>query len=332
LPADPRNRELGLDLERVMARIPGPQEFLLARFDLDGFTQYSATFGAVAGAALLGWLHERLADVMRRSGSACGRSGDEFFMLARCAPAAAEELLEDALTALEDRGEAWRIRCSSEVVWAPSEASTPGLALKLARECVSATKIRCRSAGRQVADAMIQAVAQQSDSLDEHVKRVSDLCADTAKRLGLSEHEVRRICLAAKLHDLGKNAIPTQILDKPGPLDEREWGFMRRHTLIGERIALAAPGLASAAALIRSSHERLDGDGYPDGLSGESIPLGSRIIAVCDAYDAMTTDRSYRPSIGAAAAARELAASAGSQFDAIVVGAFCKIDASVTVV
>ena len=89
-------------------------------------------------------------------------------------------------------------------------------------------------------------------------------------------------------------AIPDAILHKPGPLDAQEWAFMRRHTLIGERILSAAPALVPVAKLVRSSHERFDGGGYPDGLAGDEIPLGSRIVAVCDAYDAMTSDRSYR--------------------------------------
>jgi two-component system cell cycle response regulator len=100
---------------------------------------------------------------------------------------------------------------------------------------------------------------------------------------------------------------------------------MRRHTLIGERIVLAAPALANTAPLIRSSHERIDGHGYPDGLAGDNIPLGSRIIAVCDAYHAMTSDRAYRPGIGIDAALQQLHRHAGTQFDPTVVEAFCKM-------
>lgn len=181
------------------------------------------------------------------------------------------------------------------------------------------------SASRQVTAALLQVLAEQGGALDEHVERVSVLSGSIAEALEAPEHEVRRICLAAKLHDVGKTAIPAAILDKSGPLDEREWVFMRRHPLIGERIVLAAPALASTAPIIRASHERIDGRGYPDGLTGENIPLGSRIIAVCDAYDAMTTDRSYRLSIGAQAAIEELHANAGSQFDRAVVAAFCTL-------
>jgi two-component system, cell cycle response regulator len=108
-------------------------------------------------------------------------------------------------------------------------------------------------------------------------------------------------------------------------LDEREWAFMHRHPVIGERIVLAAPALASAAPLIRSSHERVDEHGYPDGLAGTNIPLGSRIIAVCDAFDAMTAERPYRQTVSVAAALEELQAKTGSQFDEDVVDAFSEV-------
>jgi HD-GYP domain-containing protein (c-di-GMP phosphodiesterase class II) len=124
------------------------------------------------------------------------------------------------------------------------------------------------------------------------------------------------------LHDVGKLAVPDSILDKAGPLDGDEWSFICRHPLIGQRILAATPGLAGAAALVRASHERPDGCGYPDGLSGDDIPLGARIVAVCDAYRAMTSERPYRGAMTAAAALDELRQGAGSQFDPVVVAAF----------
>ena len=128
---------------------------------------------------------------------------------------------------------------------------------------------------------------------------------------------------AAELHDVGKVAVPDGILSKPGPLDDAEWGFIRRHTLIGERIIAAAPALRQVASLVRSSHERWDGTGYPDQLAGGDIPLGSRIVAVADAYDAMTSDRVYRGRLSEGDAISELARCAGSQFDPDVIEAFC---------
>ena len=117
--------------------------------------------------------------------------------------------------------------------------------------------------------------------------------------------------------------MPDTILNKPGPLDEEEWAFMRRHTTIGEAILSAAPALVPVARIVRSSHERFDGDGYPDRLAGEDIPLPARVIAVCDAYDAMTSDRAYRRGMSPEAALEELRRGAGTQFDPAVVEAFC---------
>jgi HD-GYP domain-containing protein (c-di-GMP phosphodiesterase class II) len=127
---------------------------------------------------------------------------------------------------------------------------------------------------------------------------------------------------AAELHDVGKVAVPDAILSKPGPLSDAEWGFMREHTIVGDRILSAAPALEGAAKLVRASHERYDGSGYPDRLRGEQIPLGARIVAVCDAFHAMTSDRPYRPALSVREALDELQRCAGAQFDPRVVNAF----------
>jgi HD-GYP domain-containing protein (c-di-GMP phosphodiesterase class II) len=140
--------------------------------------------------------------------------------------------------------------------------------------------------------------------------------------MGMAGEQLDGVERAAELHDIGKIAIPEAIVNKPGPLDADEWRFMRRHTLIGERMLSAAPGLHSAAKVVRSSHERFDGQGYPDGLSGEQIPLASRIIFVCDAFHAMTSDRPYEPAQSVDSALAELDRCAGSQFDPEVVAAF----------
>src|SRR5207248_10325782 len=122
--------------------------------------------------------------------------------------------------------------------------------------------------------------------------------------------------------DVGKIAIPEAILNKPAPLDDEEWAFMRRHTIIGERILAAAPALRPVASLVRFSHEHWDGSGYPDGLAGEDIPLGARIIAVCDAFMAMTQPRPGRTTMSHADALKELRSCAGSQFDPKLVEIF----------
>jgi diguanylate cyclase (GGDEF)-like protein len=316
-------RALVRDLASAVTEPPGATELLLAMFDLDGFKQYNDSFGHPAGDALLARLGVRLATATEHAGSAYRMGGDEFCMLARCSPDAAEGLLDYAVAALQDMGEGWSIGCSHGAAWIPSEAATATEALELADERMYANKASRSSASRQVTDALLQVITEQNAHLDEHVERVCELAGTVAEALGEPEHEVWRVRLAAQLHDIGKTAIPAAILEKPCALDEREWEFMRRHPLIGERIVLAAPALAGTAPLIRSSHEQIDGGGYPDGLIGEEIPLGSRIIAVCDAFDAMTTDRSYRKAMGVDAAVEELKRHAGTQFDTAVVKAFC---------
>jgi diguanylate cyclase (GGDEF)-like protein len=317
-------RALASDLAAAIAEPQGSRELLLAMFDLDGFKQYNDSFGHAAGDALLHRMGRRLAAAAAlHSGAVYRMGGDEFCLLARVSPDVAEQLLDDTLAALQIGGQGWHVGCSQGAAWIPSEAATESQALKLADERMYANKASRSSASRQVTDALLQVITEQIGDIDEHVERVSTLAAAVAETLGEPEYEVLRIRQAARLHDVGKAAIPAAILEKPGPLDEREWEFMRRHPLIGERIALAAPALATTAALIRSSHERVDGHGYPDGLAGADIPLGSRIIAVCDAFDAMTSDRPYRQAMSVDAALAELHGSAGTQFDPAVVEAFC---------
>ena len=125
--------------------------------------------------------------------------------------------------------------------------------------------------------------------------------------MGVSEIEVERIAAAALVHDVGKVAIPDRVLHKPAPLDDDEWLLMRDHPVIGERILRTIPGMGAVARIVRHEHERFDGRGYPDGLAGESIPVGSRVILACDAYHAMTSDRPYRRAMAHDDAVAELA-------------------------
>jgi putative nucleotidyltransferase with HDIG domain len=174
---------------------------------------------------------------------------------------------------------------------------------------------------------LLRALAERNPDLGEHLATVADLAVAVARKLGLPADAVEQVRHAADLHDVGKVAIPDAILDKPGPLDADEWAFMRRHTVIGERIIAGAPSLTSIARIVRSSHERFDGTGYPDGLAGDEIPLAARIVFVCDAFDAMTSERSYRAPMTAALALAEMRACAGSQFDPVVVDAFARAQA-----
>lgn len=155
-----------------------------------------------------------------------------------------------------------------------------------------------------------------------HSRDVVELSVAVADRLGLSPAGRRRTEFGALLHDIGKVAIPKEIIDKPGPLDDAEWAVMKTHTVEGQRMLDRVGGvLGEAGIVVRSSHEHFDGNGYPDGLAGEQIPIEARIICACDAFSAMTTDRSYRQSMGFAAAVAELDRCAGTHFDPSVVAA-----------
>ncbi|MBN1528971.1 MAG: diguanylate cyclase [Thermoleophilaceae bacterium] len=166
-----------------------------------------------------------------------------------------------------------------------------------------------------VVAALSEALLERDRYTGEHSESVVKLVESVARGLALSVTEVNTVKAAALLHDIGKVAIPDHILNKPGPLDADEWEIMREHPVIGERILRAIPGMGGIARILRHEHERFDGSGYPDGLAGQDIPIGARIILACDAYHAMTSDRPYREAMAHATAVRELAAGAGSQFD-----------------
>ncbi len=152
-----------------------------------------------------------------------------------------------------------------------------------------------------------------------HGEDVASLAERIAQRLSLSNREVRDVRYAAMLHDIGKIAVPSEILLKPGPLTDEEWVTMRSHAAIGGDVVGRIVAFAHLAPAVRASHERWDGEGYPDGLGGEEIPLAARIIAACDTYDAIITDRPYRPARSPQEACAELKRVAGSQLDGRVV-------------
>jgi HD-GYP domain-containing protein (c-di-GMP phosphodiesterase class II) len=187
-----------------------------------------------------------------------------------------------------------------------------------------------RSADEQSRDVLLKALEEHHPDLGEHVQDVGLLAAAVAVELGLGGRQLQHVRHAAELHDIGKVAVPRSILDKPGKLDPDEWRFIARHTIIGERILGAAIALRPVATLVRSSHEHYDGNGYPDGLRGDDIPLGARIVSVCDAYDAMTSDRPYQRSLDHDDALAELRRCAGTQFDPDVVDAFGRVSARET--
>jgi two-component system cell cycle response regulator len=172
---------------------------------------------------------------------------------------------------------------------------------------------------------LAELVRARGSELREHTDAVADMARSVAMTLGLDAEDRELVACAAELHDVGKVAMPDAILAKRGPLDAVERALMERHTIIGEAIVDAAPALRPVAALVRASHERWDGSGYPDRLAGERIPLGARIVAVCDAFSAMIEERAYGEVLAEEAALGELRRCAGTQFDPRVVDAFCAV-------
>jgi putative nucleotidyltransferase with HDIG domain len=163
----------------------------------------------------------------------------------------------------------------------------------------------------------------------EHCKSVVRLTLEVADTLGVSPDCRRNVEFGALLHDIGKIAIPKSIINKPGKLDEREWEIMKTHTIEGQRMLETIGGFMSEiGTIVRAHHERWDGQGYPDRLAGEAIPIEARIITACDAYNAMTTTRSYRQAMSVGQAREELRRCSGSQFDPQVIDALLQVTPS----
>jgi diguanylate cyclase (GGDEF)-like protein len=324
----PNRRQLMADLERL-ADGGYSEPILLAMLDLDGFKVYNDTFGHHAGDALLARLGQRLAHAV--SATECGRAyrlgGDEFCLLVPAATANPSACINRAASALSERGEGFEVGCSSGSVALPEEATEPARALQLADKRMYIQKDGGRrSAAAQVSDVLLRTLEARNPDLVAHLNVVADLSEAVSVELGLSADEVAEVRQAAELHDVGKMAIPDEILLKVAPLDEDEWKFMYAHTVIGERILSGVPTLGRVALLVRSSHERIDGLGYPDGLAGDAIPFGARIIFGCDAFHAMTSSRPYAPIPSTEnEALAELRRCAGAQFDQGVVDALVAV-------
>ena len=253
-------------------------------------------------------------------GTAYRLGGDEFCVLISASSAELDMVVAAAARALEERGENFAVGTSYGAVLLPHEARSLDYALQLADERMYARKkVRPSVAADQTRDVLIRIMQAKQPSLQDHASGVALLCRRVGTRFGMSGEELDELVRAAELHDVGKVGIPDAILDKAGPLSDKEREFVHQHTLLGERILSAAPALRPVAMIVRATHERWDGSGYPDGLAGEQIPLGARIIAACDAYEAMTTDRCDRGSMSHQAAREELRREAGRQFDARVV-------------
>ncbi len=312
--------------------------------DVDDFKRINDRFGHPAGDRVLSQLATRL----RQSGEAFRLGGDEFALLLpgrdeNMAIAAAESIVNRIRASELDQ--VGHVTVSAGVSAAPPQAqrdeviSLADSALYWAKEygkdrvrayrpdVVELAELRRlasgpdRAARFRAAASLAKAVDARDAYTGSHSTRVASLAARVATRLGLDQEEVELTRLAARLHDLGKLALPEELLRKPGPLTEPERLILERHPQIGFRM-LESLGIDPVADWVLHHHERWDGTGYPDRLLGERIPLGARIIFVADAYDAMTSERVYRRPLSPASALEELEHCAGTQFDPEVVAAF----------
>ena len=315
-------RRLMRDLEEACETATDDDPIALIIFDLNGFKQYNDTFGHPAGDALLARLARAL-ELAIVGGCAYRLGGDEFCVLISCRNEPAEAITNRLVPALTDRGEGFTIGTAAGWSVIPAEETTSSAALSRADRRMYENKNQGRIAEGQLAGSVLLRVLQERDpDLQLHHTGVAAFAANLCEKLELPNVEAQLVRLAAELHDVGKVAVPDEVLNKPGPLNEDEMAFIKQHTIIGQRILGVSPALNYVAQLVRSSHESIDGTGYPDGLSGEEIPLGARIVAVCDAFDAMLSDRPYRGAMSVEGAIAELRRCSGSQFDADIVEAF----------
>jgi diguanylate cyclase (GGDEF)-like protein len=321
-------RRLTGELSHTFERAAAGHRAMLLLFDLDGFKNYNDTFGHLAGDALLARMGTKLKEAVAPSGAAYRLGGDEFCARIDLDGGVPDELIARASAALCESGAQFSVRGSLGVVLLPDEADTPEAAIKLADERMYANKRgRPRTAQSRTKSVLLQTLHVMEPELDAEAELVSELATRVSRHLGLGDDDLGVVAQAAQLHCVGKVGIPDTILNKPGPLTRAEWEFVRQHTLVGERLLSTSSSLRPVAALVRACRECWDGSGYPDGRAGDAIPLGSRVVAVCDAYSAMISERPYRAALSHAAACQELQTGAGTQFDPVVVEAFlCEVE------
>jgi diguanylate cyclase (GGDEF)-like protein/putative nucleotidyltransferase with HDIG domain len=335
--------------ERLEKELRNAQEkrlpLTLCLIDVDDFKRVNDRFGHPAGDRVL----SRVASRLRQTGEAFRLGGDEFALLLpgydeNSALTAAASIVERiAALQLDQIGS---VTVSVGVAASPAHAADRDELIRLADSALywakeyGKNRVRAyrpdvielaelkrlasgpdRAARFRAAASLARAVDARDVYTGSHSQRVADLAARTARRLGLPDEDVELTRLAASLHDLGKLAIPEEILRKPGPLTEPERMVLERHPQIGFRM-LESLGVDPVAEWVLHHHERWDGSGYPDGLPGDRIPLGARIIFVADAFDAMTSERVYRRRVLPEQAVAELRRCAGTQFDPEIVDAF----------
>jgi diguanylate cyclase (GGDEF)-like protein len=286
--------------------------------DLNGLKLINDAFGHYEGDRFI----QKIASILRLSSRpediVCRWGGDEFLILMPDAKAQDAETLIERIHALCKSGSDEKLQLSIALGYALKCGIRDDIhdVLREAEQLTYRRKLMIEKSFRSsVINALLSTLAAKSEETEEHAERLRHQCETIGKILGISAKELDEMSLFAMLHDIGKVGINDAILRKPGPLTEQEWLEMRKHPEIGFRIAQNNVDLAPISEYILSHHERWDGKGYPRGLVGEEIPVLSRILAVVDAYDAMTNERIYSKPRSREAAVAEILRNAGSQFD-----------------
>jgi diguanylate cyclase (GGDEF)-like protein/putative nucleotidyltransferase with HDIG domain len=351
------HRALMETLERDLAHARRHQRpYTVILCDIDHFKALNDSYGHPVGDAILQEFTHVVRELLRAEDNIGRWGGEEFILLLPDTHLVGAETVAERLRATIashsfQTGGGIHLTCSVGVAVFPDHAHERAPLLDAADKAMYAAKHLGRNQVRMAHDTAVQEMTVQREAGDsrdeqalmgtvkaladmlaardrytgEHTSSVGTLAMQIALALGLGAAEARMIEVAGQLHDIGKVAIPDAILRKAGKLAEDEWVLMRQHPCIGAEIASNVPALRGCVATIRAHHERWDGTGYPDGLAGEAIPLGARIIAVVDSFDAIITDRPYRPARDAAWALDELRRCAGSQFDPLVVETLARI-------
>ena len=326
-----------LDVEIGRARRHG-RPLSVAVVDVDGFRAINARGGYALGDEVLRAVGRMLEDATRASDVVARTGADEFVLvLPETDTLGALNAFERLMLELEAldigpvRGASVSIGVAelqngetgmelvAQAGQALDSARRQGGARALAIDPGEIVKSDDDAGREQAISALAVALLERDRYTGEHSESVLQMVEGVAQGLGIEQKEIERIKAAALLHDIGKVAIPDDILHKPSKLDEDEWKLMREHPAIGERILRAVTGMGGVARIVRHEHESFDGSGYPDGLAGSEIPIGSRIILACDAYHAMTSDRPYRDAMSHEDAVDQLLDNAGKQFDPEVV-------------
>ncbi len=314
----PNSERLSVDLGKALADRRGSSRLVLSLYLLDGLKTYSDAYGRACGDALLSWLARKLKQAVADRGTVYRMRGGEFVVLATGAEQDTAELRAASVSALVEVGEGFVISSSVGEAVLPEEAQTLSEALKLADHRAHAHRRAIRGeAEHQPPEDAIEATRPAGSRFD-----VAELATTVGRRMAIPADQLDDLAAAAHLRDIGNMAVPSAVLAHTGELPADEWQFIRLHTLVGERLLAANLGMEEVARLVRSSHERWDGTGYPDALKAQDIPLGSRIVFVCSAFEDMASARAHREALDIEAALLELDRAAGTQFDPEVVRAF----------